>query len=35
MEIFSIVRWKDEVAYGEYLTKRLVLERFEIRLAQL
>ena len=34
METFPIVRRKDEAAHGEYLTKRLVLERSETRSAQ-
>jgi hypothetical protein len=29
MDTFPIVRRKDEKAHGEYLTKRLILERYD------
>lgn len=29
MDTFPIVRRKDEAAYGEYRTKRLILERYD------
>ena len=29
LDAFPVVRWKDEAQWGEYRTKRMVLEKYE------